>query len=145
MENSKEVQQSSFHYRMLADGLSSGEAAGRFICPGYYTPTLPTLPCDWDPCPGQALVTVACLGNMTAPGSELPLLTGDVAQRLQRHHSNPKTWLRSAGGAKEGQLFCPSESTLMQTCLYLTPLRVYGTHPHFVYTLKIPHPSVVKE
>ena len=30
----------------------------------------------------------------------------------------------------EGQFFCPSKPTLVQTCLCLTPLRVYGTHPN---------------
>ena len=33
-------------------------------------------------------------------------------------------------GQGEEQFVCPSESTLVQTCLCLTPLRVYGTHPH---------------
>ena len=32
-------------------------------------------------------------------------------------------------GQVEGQFFCLPESTLVQTCLCLTPLRVHGTHP----------------
>ena len=53
-------------------------------------------------------------------------------------------------GQSEGQFFCPSESTLVQNCVCLTPThpspppRVYGTHP-ISRTLKIPYPSVVKE
>ena len=31
-------------------------------------------------------------------------------------------------GQGEGQFFCPSESTLVQTCLCLTPFHVYGNH-----------------
>ena len=33
-------------------------------------------------------------------------------------------------GRGERQCFCLSESTRVQTCLCLTPLRVYGTHPN---------------
>ena len=36
-------------------------------------------------------------------------------------------------GQGDGQVvvfFCPSESTLEQTCLCLTPLHVYGMHPN---------------
>ena len=33
-------------------------------------------------------------------------------------------------GQVEGQFFYPSESSLVQTCLCLTPLRVYGAHPN---------------
>ena len=33
-------------------------------------------------------------------------------------------------GQGKGQFLCPSESTLAQTCLCLTPLHVYGTHPN---------------
>ena len=43
-------------------------------------------------------------------------------------------------GHGDGQFFGHSESTLMQT-----PLRVYGTRPKLVRTLKIPYPSVVKQ
>ena len=54
---------------------------------------------------------------------------GDVAQWLKSRNSNPKT-LGSIPlvGQGESKFFCPSESTHMQTCLCLTPLRVYGTH-----------------
>ena len=51
---------------------------------------------------------------------------------------------RLAGQCKR-QFFCPSESTVVLTCLCLTPLRVYGTHPKCVHTLKIAYLSVVKE
>ena len=33
-------------------------------------------------------------------------------------------------GQGEGQFFCPSESTLVQIRLCLTPLRDYRTHPN---------------
>ena len=33
-------------------------------------------------------------------------------------------------GQGEEQFFCPSESTLVQTRLCLTPLRVHGMHTH---------------
>ena len=33
-------------------------------------------------------------------------------------------------GQGEVQFFCPSESTRVQTCLCLTPIRVYDTHPN---------------
>ena len=33
-------------------------------------------------------------------------------------------------GQGESLFFCPSESTLVQACLCLTPLRVYSTHPN---------------
>ena len=48
----------------------------------------------------------------------------------------------------EGQFFCPSESTLVQTCLCLTPLPLSSCvrhAPKTVRMLKIPYPSVVKE
>ena len=35
-------------------------------------------------------------------------------------------------GQGEKQFFCPSESTLVQTCLCLTPLRVYSMHSHLL-------------
>ena len=44
----------------------------------------------------------------------------------------------------EKHFLCPSESTLVHTCLDLTPLRVRHS-PKFVRTLKIPYPYVVKE
>ena len=48
-------------------------------------------------------------------------------------------------GQGESLFFCPSESTLVQACLCLTPLCVYGTHqPEFVCKLKIPKQPVVK-
>ena len=58
---------------------------------------------------------------------------GDIAQWLMRRNSNPKTLhgFDPLAGQGEKQSFCsPSESTLVQTCLCLTPLRLYGTHPH---------------
>ena len=54
---------------------------------------------------------------------------GDVAQGLLRQDSNQKTLGSMADalvGQGEGQLFYPSESTPVQTCLCLTPLRVYN-------------------
>ena len=46
----------------------------------------------------------------------------------ERRNSNPKT-LGSIPWRGEGerQFFYPSEATLVQICLCLTPLRVYGT------------------
>ena len=41
-------------------------------------------------------------------------------------------------GLGERQFFCPSESTVVQTSLCLTPLRVYGTHPHLCARYKDP-------
>ena len=38
----------------------------------------------------------------------------------------------------DGQCFCPPESILVHTCLYLTPLRVYGTHPNYCASVKDP-------
>ena len=52
------------------------------------------------------------------------------------------------------QFLCPSESTLVHTCLCLTPppppypstlVCTTRTHINFVRTLKIPYPAVVKE
>ena len=49
----------------------------------------------------------------------------DVAQWLESRNSNPKTLGSSPW--RDGNMFCPSESTLVQTCLRrLTPIRVYG-------------------
>ena len=39
-------------------------------------------------------------------------------------------------GQGEGQFFYSSESTRVQTCLCLTPLRVYGTHPNLCARLR---------
>ena len=39
-------------------------------------------------------------------------------------------------GQGEVQFSCLSESTLVQTCLCLTPLRVYGTHPNLCAGLR---------
>ena len=55
----------------------------------------------------------------------------DVAQWLESRNSNPKTlgsipWR----GGVTNSFFCLSESSLVQTCLCLTPLRVHGTHPN---------------
>ena len=50
---------------------------------------------------------------------------------------------------KQGEVqvfFYPSESILVQTCLCLTPIRVYARHaPKCVRTLNIPYPSVVTQ
>ena len=48
----------------------------------------------------------------------------------------------AAQGEHGEQFFYPSVSTLVQTCLRLTPLHVCGTHPN-VCMLKIPYPSVL--
>ena len=45
----------------------------------------------------------------------------------------------------EAQFFCPSESTLVQIGLRLTPPSSIRHALKFVRTLKIPYPSVVKE
>ena len=47
---------------------------------------------------------------------------------VDSRNSNPL----EAQGEGHGVFFGPSESTLVQTCLCLTPLRVYGTD-HNVY------------
>ena len=57
-------------------------------------------------------------------------LMGDVAQWLESQNSNLKTVFDRLAGQGERQFFCPSESTLVQTCLCLTPLHVYGTLPN---------------
>ena len=44
----------------------------------------------------------------------------------------------------KGNAGCPSESTLAQNCLFLITIRVHGTHPKCVRTLKTLYPSVVK-
>ena len=48
-------------------------------------------------------------------------------------------------GQGEGQFFYPSESTLVQACLCLTPPSCGQPAPTFMRTLKILYPSVVKE
>ena len=55
-----------------------------------------------------------------------------IAQWLEHQNSNLKN-LSSIpwwGRVTTGVFFYPSESTLVQTCLCLTPLHVYGTHPN---------------
>ena len=47
-------------------------------------------------------------------------------------------------GQGEGQSFCPSESTFVQTCLCLTPPSSVRHALKYVRTLKIPYPSVAK-
>ena len=71
--------------------------------------------------------------------------THHVGQWLERRNSNPKT-LGSIPrrGRVSRQFFCPSESTLGQTCLCLTPSCVRRS-PKYVYTLKIPYPAGIKE
>ena len=44
----------------------------------------------------------------------------------------------------ERHVFCPSESTLVQTC-YQTPIPFVCMAPKFVRTLKIQYPSVIKK
>ena len=48
--------------------------------------------------------------------------------------TNPKT----LAGQGEEQFFHPSESTLVQICLCLTPLCVYGMHPNHCAHVKDP-------
>ena len=73
-----------------------------------------------------------------------------VAQWFESRNSNPKTlgsipWW----GRMRNIIFRPSESTLVQTCVCLTPtpfpLPCVRHAPKLVRMLKIPHPSVVKE
>ena len=54
-----------------------------------------------------------------------------MAQWVESRNSNPKT-LGSIPWRGQGELqfFCPSEATLVQTCLCLTPLLVYDTNPN---------------
>ena len=48
-------------------------------------------------------------------------------------------------GQGDIRFFCPSESTLVQTCLCLTPPPSVWHAPTYLRTLKIPYPSVMKE
>ena len=52
-------------------------------------------------------------------------------------------WFDPLVGQGEGQFFFSFESTLVQTCLCLTSLCVYGMHPNLC-TLNIPYPSIIK-
>ena len=66
---------------------------------------------------------------------------GDVAQWLRLRESELK--FKDPGfdplvGQVEGQFSRPSESTLVQTCLCLTPLCVYGTPPNICEHVKDP-------
>ena len=42
----------------------------------------------------------------------------------------PRSWVRCPGGFRVKKFFCPSESTLVQTCLCQTIFHVYSTHPN---------------
>ena len=69
-------------------------------------------------------------------------MRGDVGQWLERLKTLS---VQSLGRAGWRTVFLSLESNLVQTCLCLTPLCVYSTHPNFVCMLKITYPSVVKE
>ena len=59
------------------------------------------------------------------------MLVDKVAQWVVRQNSNPEDpGFDPLVGQGEGQFFCPSESTLVQTCLCLTLLCVYSKHPN---------------
>ena len=54
---------------------------------------------------------------------------GPVVRELEFKSKDPG--FEPLVGQGEEQFFCPSESTLVQTCVCLTPLLVYGTtHPN---------------
>ena len=63
-----------------------------------------------------------------------------------RIFKSPETGFDPLAGEGEQDFFCLYESTLVQTCLCLIPIRVYaGTATKFGHMLKIRYPSVVKE
>ena len=57
-------------------------------------------------------------------------MMGDVAQWLDSEFTSKDHGFDPLAGQGEGQFFGPSESNLAQTGLCLTPLCLYGTHPH---------------
>ena len=85
----------------------------------------------------QQASKVHCLTALRAHSSMIEaliiviIMTGDVAQWLERRNSNPKT-LGSISwrGRVSSRFSVPPSKSLLQTCLCKTLLHVYGTHPH---------------
>ena len=90
---------------------------------------------------------IRCLNHTgSIHATSFRLLTGDVAQWLERRNSNPKTLGSIPWRSKVRGTFSIPPSQLLCADFFVSDLPSCAWHaPTFIRTLKIPYPSVVKE